>query len=114
MNPDVSQGAGHTQQTDERWDIGVIFNYVTSSAPSPSLLGTTNGVSQTCTSFVRALGPVGATTLFSLSAEHKNILHGYAVFVFIGFLITAAVYSATLLPESEWPRAKDEDEDDDN
>lgn len=61
-------------------------------------------------SFVRALGPVGATSLFSISAEHHEILHGYAVFVFLMILTTAAVYSAMLLPEKEWTHGKIEDD----
>ncbi|KAG8721454.1 hypothetical protein FRC08_012800 [Ceratobasidium sp. 394] len=44
------------------------FIFVTASAPSPSLLGTTNGLAQTLCSLVRALGPAGAASLFALSS----------------------------------------------
>ncbi|KAG8793986.1 hypothetical protein FRC12_000950 [Ceratobasidium sp. 428] len=44
------------------------FIFVTSSTPSPSLLGTTNGLAQTSCSLVRALGPAGAASLFALSS----------------------------------------------
>lgn len=76
-------------------------------------MGTANGVSQTVISFVRALGPVGATSLFSISAEHHEILHGYAVFVFLMILTTVAVYSAMLLPEKEWTHGKVEGDEND-
>jgi len=43
------------------------FILITSSAPSPALLGTTNGLAQTSCSFIRTLGPAGAASLFALS-----------------------------------------------
>lgn len=47
--------------------LGCTFILITSSAPSPALLGTTNGLAQTSCSFIRALGPAGAASLFALS-----------------------------------------------
>jgi len=44
-----------------------VFMFVTSSAPSPALLGTTNGLAQMSCSFIRTLGPAGAASLFALS-----------------------------------------------
>lgn len=75
--------------------------FVSAAAPDPTLLGTTNGLAQMVISFTRALGPVGATSLFSISTTHPKWLglHGYGVFVFLAILTGVAVYCSTLLPE---------------
>jgi len=75
--------------------------FISAAAPSPSLLGTTNGLAQMIVSFARALGPFGATALFSTSMAHPQFLglRGYAVFVLFGLLTCIAVYCSLLLPE---------------
>ncbi|KAF8317183.1 MFS general substrate transporter [Clavulina sp. PMI_390] len=96
-------------------DMGysVNFMFVSAAAPNPALLGTTNGLAQMVISFLRALGPVGASSLFSLSMAHPKWLgmHGYAVFVFIAILTGFAVHSALLLPEKPDMNLDKENED---
>lgn len=83
--------------------FGAIFMYVTSSAPNPESLGATNGLSQTLASIARAVGPAGATSLWSLSVEKRWGGEGgfavYGVFVVLGM---GAVLLAKKLPEEMW------------
>ncbi|QRV75718.1 major facilitator superfamily transporter [Ceratobasidium sp. AG-Ba] len=55
------------------------FIFVTSSAPSPALLGTTNGLAQTSCSLVRAFGPAGAASLFALSSGGGTMVYWVCV-----------------------------------
>ncbi|KAF8524888.1 major facilitator transporter [Hysterangium stoloniferum] len=84
---------------------GVIFIYVTSSAPSRSALGATNGLAQTTTSIMRCIGPICATSLFALSVE-KNILKGNLVYLILWLLTFAATSATLLLPKKPLERAK--------
>jgi len=81
--------------------FGVIFIFITSSAPNQRSLGATNGLSQTTVSIARAAGPALSTSLFSFSVE-KNILGGYGVYVAFATLSVFAVYLATFLPSKPW------------
>ncbi|KIK52657.1 hypothetical protein GYMLUDRAFT_1028562 [Collybiopsis luxurians FD-317 M1] len=90
---------------------GGIFLYLTTSPPSRSALGATNGLSQTTVSISRAIGPVMSTSLFSLSVQ-KNWLGGYAVYLFFAVLSLGSVALARLLPEGLWEEAEAEVEDD--
>ena len=83
---------------------GVNFIFISAAAPSPALLGTTNGLAQMVISFTRALGPFGATALFSTSMAHPQFLKGYSVFVLLGLLTGIAVYCTSLLPEDVNPK----------
>ncbi|KAF8876547.1 major facilitator superfamily domain-containing protein [Infundibulicybe gibba] len=85
-----------------------IFIYVTASSPNQHSLGATNGLSQMCISFVRAIGPALATSLFSLSVE-KNMLGGYAVYAVLFCISFIVMFLAVHLPEKVW-----EEKDDDN
>jgi len=78
--------------------------FISAAASSPALLGTTNGLAQMVISFARALGPFGATALFSASAAHPQLLNGYGVFVLLGVLTGIAVYCTFLLPEDMNPK----------
>ncbi|KAF8875926.1 major facilitator superfamily domain-containing protein [Infundibulicybe gibba] len=71
--------------------------------PNKHSLGATNGLSQMCVSFARALGPALATSLFSLSVE-RIILGGYAVYVFLFCISCLVIFLAVLLPEKVWRR----------
>jgi len=75
--------------------------FISASAPDPTLLGTTNGLAQMVVSLTRALGPFGATALFSASMAHPEFLglRGYGVYVLLGLLTGIAVYCSILLPE---------------
>ena len=88
---------------------GVNFMFISAAAPSPALLGTTNGLAQMVIGFARALGPFGATALFSTSMAHPQFLglKGYGVFVLLGLLTGIAIYCTFLLPEDVDPK-KDE------
>jgi len=81
--------------------FGIVFIFVTSSAPNPQSLGATNGLSQTTVSIARAIGPALSTSLFSLSVE-KNILGGFGVYVAFATISVFAVYLATRLPPKAW------------
>jgi hypothetical protein len=83
--------------------------FMSAAAPDPTLLGTTNGLAQTVISFSRALGPFGATSLFSVSMAHPEFLglKGYGVFILFGLLTGVAVYCSLLLP-AEVKMKKDE------
>lgn len=85
--------------------------FVSAAAPDPTLLGTTNGLAQMVISFVRALGPVGATSLFSASVEHHGFLglRGYGVFVLFEVLAGIAVWCSTLLPKTAHINKDDEE-----
>ena len=80
---------------------GVVFIFITSSAPNPRSLGATNGLSQTTVSVARAIGPALSTSLFSFSVE-KNILGGFGVYVALATLSVFAIYLATCLPSKPW------------
>lgn len=75
--------------------------FISAAAPSAALLGTTNGLAQMIISFTRALGPFGATALFSTSMAHPEFLglRGYGIFVLLGIMTGISVYSSLLLPE---------------
>lgn len=90
---------------------GVNFMFIGASAPDPTLLGTTNGLAQMVISFTRALGPFGATALFSTSMVHPEFLglKGYGVFMLLGILTGVAVYCTLLLPGDVNMKKKDEE-----
>ncbi|KAI6099669.1 hypothetical protein F5141DRAFT_1032025, partial [Pisolithus sp. B1] len=58
----------------------VIFVFVTGASPNKYSLGTMNGLSQTTTSIVRAMGPAAFTSLLAFSKEY-NLLRGNHVYV---------------------------------
>lgn len=86
---------------------GVIFIFITASAPNQRSLGATNGLSQTTVSIARAIGPALSTSLFSFSVE-KNILGGFGVYVGFATLSVFAVYLATRLPSKLWDQPEPE------
>lgn len=82
--------------------------FVTASAPNKRSLGATNGLSQTSVSIARAIGPALATSMFSLSVQ-KNLLGGYAVYVFMVFLTLVATFVGTRLPKDVWQEEEEEE-----
>ena len=74
--------------------------HLTQSSPTPEVLGTLNGLAQTFVSFIRALGPAGATALFSLGVE-RGVWWGYGVFGLFTLGATGSVWIATMLPSGE-------------
>ncbi|KAL5641759.1 hypothetical protein ACGC1H_002018 [Rhizoctonia solani] len=53
---------------------GCTYILITSASPSRALLGTTNGIAQTSCSFIRALGPAGAASLFAYTSGEGGTL----------------------------------------
>ncbi|KAF8526099.1 major facilitator superfamily domain-containing protein [Gautieria morchelliformis] len=79
--------------------FSAMFIFISSSSPTPALLGTTNGFAQTIFSSMGAIGPAGVTSLFAISIE-RNLFGGHLVYVVmcsIGFI--AVLASIFLLPE---------------
>lgn len=81
--------------------LGLIFMFVTASAPNKGSLGATNGLAQSVVSIARAIGPAFSTSLFSFSVQHK-ILRGFGVYAFLLVLSIGAVFLATRLPSKLW------------
>ncbi|EFP81521.2 hypothetical protein PGT21_003175 [Puccinia graminis f. sp. tritici] len=54
---------------------------VSAAAPSRVVLATTNGLAQSCASFMRAVGPITASSLFSISVKHQKLVDGNSVFL---------------------------------
>jgi len=86
--------------------FGCVFIYITTAAPSPRLLGATNGLSQTTVSISRAAARITAAGLFAFSAEH-NLLGGYAVYVVLIVLTSLCLLVAAPLPENGWDEGGD-------
>jgi len=85
-----------------------IFIFVTSSAPSKTTLGATNGLAQTTVSVMRALGPAGASSLFALSIQ-KNLAGGWLVYwVLSGMGVAAVVVSTALKDEGRASSSDDQ------
>lgn len=65
---------------------------VNAVAPTRDVLGTINGLAQCCASFVRAVGPITASSLFAVSVLHQNVVDGtlvfflFSLFALVGFL----------------------------
>jgi len=79
--------------------LGSIFTYIVNSAPSPEAMGSTNGLAQTVSSLMRALGPASATSLFAYSVEN-NLLDGKLVYLIMLMLAGLSICAATLLPKN--------------
>ena len=87
--------------------LGIIYMYITASAPNKRSLGATNGLSQTTASVAKAIGPALSTSLFSFCVQ-RNILGGYGVYGFFTALSICALYLATRLPLRVWDESDDD------
>jgi Na+-transporting methylmalonyl-CoA/oxaloacetate decarboxylase gamma subunit len=85
-----------------------ISMYVTTSAPTRDSLGSVNGLAQTATSFMRAIGPASATSFFAISIE-KDFLGGNLAYIVLALLTVLAYGVGELLPKELWPRETSED-----
>jgi MFS family permease len=63
---------------------GCIFIYLTAASPNRASLGATNGLAQVLVSIMRAIGPVSATSLFSLSLAEGYLGGGMVYLVLVG------------------------------
>ncbi|KAG1852066.1 major facilitator superfamily domain-containing protein [Suillus tomentosus] len=82
------------------WDMayGVVFMFITGSAPTNNVLGAINGLSQTSAAVARAIGPAMATSLFAVSKEH-NLLGGNAAYIVLIVLSGGLRWLAYQLPD---------------
>jgi len=78
---------------------GSISIFVVSSAPSRQAMGATNGLNQTLSSLMRAIGPAGATSLFALTVE-RNLLNGFLIYAVFVVITAMAVSASALLPKN--------------
>jgi len=76
---------------------GCIFIYLTAASPNRASLGTTNGLAQLLVSIMRAIGPVAATSLFSLSLA-QGYLGGGMVYLFLMGISVVSIACAIALP----------------
>lgn len=90
---------------------GSIFIFITAASPSRHTLGATNGLAQMTVSFMRAVGPSLANSLFSLSLvlEFERglgmVAGGWVVYYAMLVLVAAALVGGSCLPKEVWKRA---------
>ena len=97
----VRERVHHRGDNLSHFHSGVIFMFITASAPNKRSLGATNGLSQMTVSIARAIGPALSTSLFSFSVEN-NIFGGFGVYVVFSILSVLALRLATRLPSKMW------------
>ncbi|GLB44889.1 putative major facilitator superfamily protein [Lyophyllum shimeji] len=82
--------------------FGAVFMYINAASPDQASLGATHGFSQMSTSIMRAIGPVTASSLFSLSSG-QNYLGGdlvyYVLFVVASVTICFRDFPPMCAPE---------------
>uniref|UniRef100_A0A8H7Y1T0 Major facilitator superfamily (MFS) profile domain-containing protein n=1 Tax=Psilocybe cubensis TaxID=181762 RepID=A0A8H7Y1T0_PSICU len=76
---------------------GCVYMFITAAAPNKRSLGATNGLGQTLVSIGRIFAPVMASSLLSLSIEHR-ILWGYAAYIALMLLTVGGIVLASRLP----------------
>ncbi len=76
-------------------------------SPSPSTLGTLNGLALTLTSGIRTVGPAIFTSLFAMGAR-TQFLNGYLVWVVLTLLAAAGSVLVRWLPEKAEGKLKDD------
>ncbi|KAH8915985.1 MFS general substrate transporter [Atractiella rhizophila] len=86
---------------------------VNAAAPSPSLLGTMNGIAQSVASGMRALGPAASTSLFALSVQ-KNVMDGKLVWVVFSTIAAGAFGTSWLLHDERTDDEKKDEEREEN
>lgn len=74
---------------------------VNSVAPTRNSLGTINGIAQCCASFVRAIGPITASSMFALSVLHNNIMDGNTVFYLFACIALLAYLSSLTIQQGD-------------
>ncbi|KAI9434219.1 MFS general substrate transporter [Lactarius indigo] len=76
---------------------GCIFIFLSAASPNRASLGATNGLAQLLVSIMRAIGPVAATSLFSLSLAEGYLGGGMVYLVLLGVSVMSIAF-ATALP----------------
>lgn len=79
---------------------------ITTSSPSPRLLGSLNGLGQMFSSLMRSIGPFATSALFAYSIREKA-LGGMLVFLVV-WILSLIAWASTLLLEVErdWREVK--------
>jgi len=62
-------------------------------------MGSTSGLAQTVSAFMRTVGPAFATSLFAFSVEH-NLLGGRMVYLIMLVFVVMAICATLILPET--------------
>jgi len=75
---------------------GCIFIYLTAASPNRASLGATNGLAQLLVSITRAVGPITATSLFSLSLAEGYLGGGMVYLVLMGISVVSIVCGIAL------------------
>lgn len=77
---------------------GCIFIFITAASPNQASLGSTNGLCQMVVSWMRAVGPAIANSLYSLSLREGN----WNVYYVLEALAFVAIVGACQLPRNPW------------
>ena len=80
-------------------------------SPSPTTLGTLNGVALTMTAGIRTVGPALFTSLFAVGAK-TQFLNGYLVWVILVAIAALGSVAVRYLPEKAEGKLKDDNEGD--
>jgi len=75
---------------------GCIFIYLTAASPNRASLGATNGLAQVLVSITRAIGPVVATSLFSLSLAEGYLGSWMVYLVLMGISMVSIAFGFAL------------------
>ncbi|KAI9454533.1 MFS general substrate transporter [Lactarius psammicola] len=75
---------------------GCIFIYISAASPNRASLGATNGLAQLLVSIMRAIGPVAATSLFSLSLAEGYLGGGMVYIVLLGISMVSIAFAIAL------------------
>ncbi|PFH51327.1 hypothetical protein AMATHDRAFT_3176 [Amanita thiersii Skay4041] len=81
------------------FSYGAVFIIIANAAPNRETLGSTNGLCQMLVSFMRAVGPALANSLYSVSID-QGYLGGNLVYYTLMGLTGGALYIASLLPRN--------------
>ncbi|KAF9236266.1 major facilitator superfamily domain-containing protein [Melanogaster broomeanus] len=79
-----------------------ILIYIAAAAPNRRSLGATNGLAQILVSITRSIGPVSATSMFSLSIQTPE--HAWYAYYFLMTLVCIGIGASLLLPRKLWTR----------
>lgn len=82
-------------------------------SPSPTTLGTLNGVALTMTAAIRTVGPAFFTSLFAVGVK-TQILSGYLVWVVLVTIATFGAAAARYFLENAEEKSKADDEGEDD
>ena len=86
---------------------GAVFIFIAAAAPNKVSLGATNGISQLSVSVVRAVGPVLASSMYSLSIDRDHhYMNGGLVYYVTVAMSLGAIWVGSLLPKHPFKDVK--------